>query len=132
MRPVIVKDLTTQQLIAGRGYVTQGLERAIGLLSRNTFHEGEALIIPRCDAIHTWFMRFPIDVLFLRQGVVVKALPAVGPFHVVASSGAETVIELPVGTIQRSGVVVGHRLEWSVLRRELGGKPLDKIATGWV
>src|SRR5689334_9231432 len=50
-----------------------GRSRRRGLLGRENLRSGAALILAPCSSIHTWFMRFPIDVLFVgRDGVVLR------------------------------------------------------------
>ncbi|MBI3083216.1 MAG: DUF192 domain-containing protein, partial [Candidatus Omnitrophica bacterium] len=63
----VIRNLTRQTVVAERAAIATGLiRRMVGLLSRSHLDEGEALIFPRCSAIHTWFMRFPLDVVFLK------------------------------------------------------------------
>ena len=86
--------------------------RMIGLLGRAGLDQGDGLVIEPCDAIHTWFMRFPIDVLFVdRQGLVVDAIHGLEPFRVASGRpAATTTIELPAGTLKRAGVHPGARV----------------------
>jgi uncharacterized protein len=86
--------------------------RMIGLLGRAGLDEGDGLVIEPCDTIHTWFMRFPIDVLFVdRQGLVVNAVRELGPFRFASGRpAATTTIELPAGTLKRVGVHQGVRV----------------------
>lgn len=73
---------------------------------------GEALHIVPCNSIHTFFMRIPIDALFLdRDGVIVKALEALPPWRVTGVYfSARSVLELPAGTVAGSGTREGDRL----------------------
>ena len=58
------------------------LERAKGLLGRRGLEPGHGLLIPRCNCIHTLFMRFPIDAVFFdRRGEVVRAVRGVRPWR---------------------------------------------------
>lgn len=83
-----------------------------GLLGRNNLPPGHALLIAPCTSIHTWFMRFPIDVIFVkRDGRVVKIRSAVPPWRFVVALGAYAVVELPTGAIAQAGVKVHDRLE---------------------
>lgn len=86
--------------------------RMVGLLGRAYLGPGEGLYLRSCGAIHTWFMRFAIDVLYLdRNGRVVKAVPALGPFQF--SSGgrhARSTLELPAGTIALTETQAGDEL----------------------
>jgi uncharacterized membrane protein (UPF0127 family) len=57
-------------------------QRLRGLMFRRSLGEGEGLWIEPCRSVHTHFMRFPIDVLFLdAQGVVVGLIPAMAPWR---------------------------------------------------
>ena len=86
--------------------------RMIGLLGRSRLDQGDGLVIEPCDTIHTWFMRFPIDVLFVdRQGLVVNAVHGLEPFRFASGRpAATTTIELPAGTLKRAGVHQGLRV----------------------
>ncbi|MDA8194635.1 MAG: DUF192 domain-containing protein [Thermaerobacter sp.] len=72
-----------------------------GLMGRSTLLPGTAFVFPRTNAIHTFFMRFPIDVVFVdREGRIVRIVKRVPPWRMgpVAWSAAWTV-ELPAGTL---------------------------------
>jgi uncharacterized membrane protein (UPF0127 family) len=74
--------------------------RRRGLLGRDTFPPGAAVVIAPCQAIHTFFMRFPIDVLFVsREGRVVKVRHALAAGRISGALRAYAVIELPAGTV---------------------------------
>lgn len=62
--------------------------RAKGLIGRNGLPRGRGLLIPRCNAIHTCFMRFPIDATFLdRKGRVVKVVRNIRPWRLFVWGG---------------------------------------------
>ena len=84
-------------------------ERIKGLLGRKKLEGGEALIIKSCNSIHTCFMQFPIDVLFLdRNNKVIRAISAMKPFRISnIYLSAASVIELPANTIQNTSTSVG-------------------------
>lgn len=86
--------------------------RLVGLLGRARLSPGEGLHILPCTSIHTWFIRFPIDVLYLdKEGRVVKALHAMSPFRFSwGARGARSVLELPGGTITATQTGVGDQL----------------------
>jgi uncharacterized membrane protein (UPF0127 family) len=85
--------------------------RRTGLLGRQELPEGHAMIIAPTNAIHTCFMRFPIDVAFLsREGRVVKTKAAVKPWRIAASWRGYAVVELPAGTLDRCGTLAGDTL----------------------
>ena len=86
--------------------------RGIGLMGRRGLAEGAGLVIDPCSSIQTWFMAFPIDVAFVaRDGRVVRLAHAVPPWRLGPfARGARAVIELPAGTLARTGTVVDDRL----------------------
>ena len=87
--------------------------RRRGLLGLDHMPDGQGLIIAPCNAIHTWFMRFAIDVVFVaRSGEVVKCRAAVQPWRMaIAWRGAFATIELAAGTLQRCDTVKGDVLD---------------------
>lgn len=89
--------------------------RLKGLLGRNALREGDALCIEPCSSIHTFFMKFPIDALFLRRdGVVVRAVASMRPFRATRFyPSAAMVVELPAGTLARTGTREGDVLAFS-------------------
>ena len=89
------------------------LARMRGLLFTDGLADSEALWIAPCNSIHTFLMRFTIDALFLdRQDKVVKAVSRMKPWRMSAIAfGAKGVLELPEGTIERTGTRVGDQLE---------------------
>jgi len=84
----------------------------VGLLGRRSLAGDEGLLLTPCTSIHTFFMRFPIDILYLdREQVVVKAVRALRPFRLSAClKGGRSTLELPAGAIEASGTQVGDRL----------------------
>lgn len=85
--------------------------RRRGLLGRDALDPQAALIIAPCQAVHTFAMRFSIDVVFVaRDGVVVKISEDVRPGRMTGAWSAFAVIELAAGAIARSGLRRGDRL----------------------
>jgi uncharacterized membrane protein (UPF0127 family) len=85
--------------------------RRRGLLGRDGLPDGTALVIAPSSAVHTFFMRFPIDVVFAdRDGRVVKIRAGVPPWRLVFAPGAFAVVELPAGAAARANLRVGDRL----------------------
>lgn len=85
--------------------------RRQGLLGRDSLPDGSALIIAPSPAIHTFFMRFAIDVAFVaKDGRVVKVRAAVPPRRIAVAWRAFAVIELPAGALERSDTKAGDRL----------------------
>jgi uncharacterized membrane protein (UPF0127 family) len=86
--------------------------RRRGLLGRVDFPRGAALIIAPCGSIHMFFMRFAIDVIFVaRDGRILKACSNVRPWRIAGAWGAFAAIELPAGTVDRTGARRGDYLE---------------------
>ena len=87
--------------------------RGLGLLGRKRLPQGHGLLIKPAWSVHTWFMRFPIDVVFLdRRLTVLKVRTQMRPWHAAARFGAESALELPAGECERLGLEVGDRLAW--------------------
>lgn len=91
--------------------------RLIGLLGRKEIAPGEGILILPCNSVHTLFMRFTIDVLFLDERMaVLRTLPSLKPYRISPIvRGAHSVLELAEGEIERKGIEVGDLLE--VIRR---------------
>jgi hypothetical protein len=85
--------------------------RRKGLLKRDSFPRGSALIIAPSNAIHTFFMRFAIDVAFVtKDGRVLKIRTAMPARRIAASLRAFAVVELPEGTLGRADLRPGDQL----------------------
>jgi uncharacterized membrane protein (UPF0127 family) len=86
--------------------------RLVGLLSHAHLPEGEGLLIVPCSSVHTFFMRFPIDVAFFdRKGRVLKVFISVPPFRLLLGGpGARMALELPSGTLISTGTELGDQL----------------------
>ena len=87
------------------------LARMRGLLGRSSLEPGEGIMLRPCSSIHTFFMRFPIDVVFCdKHYVVLKVAPAVPPWRSRMQRGAKLAFELSAGEAARRGVVPGAQL----------------------
>jgi uncharacterized membrane protein (UPF0127 family) len=85
-----------------------------GLLGRTRLDDGSALILAPCCSIHTFFMRFAIDVLFVRKdGRVVKMYSALPAWRIAFALGAFAAIELPTGTAAASDTRSGDTITLS-------------------
>ncbi len=111
---ITVRNRTRDVLLGDRiGSASDSATRREGLLKRTGLETGEGLWIAPCEAVHCFFMKFTIDVLFLdKKRRVVKAVPSLKPWRVSACLRAHSVLELPEGTIQESGTVTGDELEF--------------------
>jgi uncharacterized membrane protein (UPF0127 family) len=94
--------------------VADGLvSRGWGLLGRKGLEPEKGLLITPCTSVHTFFMRFTIDVLYLSpENSVVKVVPGMKAFRMsMGAKGAKKVLELPKGTLERHDIKVGEHLE---------------------
>jgi uncharacterized membrane protein (UPF0127 family) len=85
--------------------------RRRGLLHRASLDPASALVLAPCRAIHTAFMRFPIDVVFVdRAGIVRHICRRVPPWRIAAAPRAYAAIELAAGTLDAHDLARGDRL----------------------
>ncbi len=93
------------------GAATDSETRRRGLLGRDAMPAGEALVIAPTNAIHTWFMRFDIDVAFVnRDGRVLKVRHKMPPWRMFAALRAFAAVEVPAGVLASSATVAGDAL----------------------
>ncbi len=110
----VALDLQTGLVVADRvTLASRRVERAVGLLGRNHLEQGEALWIAPCHGVHTWFMRFSIDVIVMDAGgLVVDVVSTLKPWRMrLPKPGAYSVLELPAGTLVTAPVKVGDRIQ---------------------
>lgn len=113
MRVVRITNTTRTSLLSEQCEVARSfLARGRGLMGRPELGAGKGLLIDPCSSIHTFFMRFPIDVVFVnKQQRVVGLRAAMPPGRPYAGAwGARAVIELPAGTIAASRTELGDLL----------------------
>jgi len=110
-----VSNVTRQTVLASAAELAdRGEKRRKGLLGRNQLAPGEALWILPCEAVHTFFMRFPIDLVYLdRNHRIKKVRSNVRPWRLSACLTAHSVLELASGTIRDTQTRPGDRLEFS-------------------
>lgn len=86
--------------------------RMRGLLGRRELARDEGLLIRPTWSIHMFFMRFPIDAVFVdRDGVVVRIVAGLAPWRMASHRGAKAVLELAAGEAARRGLEPGERIE---------------------
>ncbi len=114
MKEVLVTKKGTGIVIGERIAIADtSLSRLVGLMGRPRLPEGGGLLITPSSGVHTFGMRFPIDVIALdRDMQVVDVWSRLRPFRTTRISlKYHRVLELPAGQIERCGVSVGDQLE---------------------
>ena len=114
---LIARNTDTGVVIAQRVAVAATrATRRTGLLHHTSLPEGDALWIVPSRGVHTFGMKFAIDVVALdERGIVVDCVEHLQPWRIrLPRKGTAGVLELPAGWIARTGIAVGHRIEFSV------------------
>jgi uncharacterized protein len=82
--------------------------RMRGLLGRRSLPSGSGILLRPAASVHTFFMRFAIDVVFLDgEGRVAKVVRGLRPWRFAGARGARDVLELPAGHCERVGLREG-------------------------
>jgi uncharacterized membrane protein (UPF0127 family) len=120
---VIVRN-TNRDTVLGEAIqvADTAVRRVKGLLGRECLEDGQGLLFKSCSSLHTLFMRFPIDIVFMdKQGKVLKIRKGVKPFKFVAAPlRAYYALELPTNAVAKSETKVGDRLTFEEETIELG------------
>jgi uncharacterized protein len=87
------------------------LARMRGLLGRTDLPRGEGVLLRPAASIHTFFMRFPIDAVFVdKEGTVVGVEHGLKPWRTARRRGAHAVLELAAGEADARGLAAGQQL----------------------
>jgi uncharacterized protein len=110
---LVLRNLRTGRIVANRLLPAfESQTRRTGLLKHTSLDDGEAMIIAPTNAVHTWFMKFDIDIAFVtRDGRVLKARDTVRPWRMTGALGGYAVIEMKAGSFSAADTVRGDRLE---------------------
>ena len=110
-RMALVNQRTDEALAERIELAVTRSDRRKGLLGRDVFETSSALIIAPCFSIHTMFMRFDIDAVFVDDdGRAVKVIRRLAPWRIAADATAHAVVELPGGSLEQQEVAIGDRL----------------------
>lgn len=106
------------QVVCERCELADGLfSRGRGLLGRRELRRGQGMLIRPTWSVHTAFMRFAIDVVFLDSDLtVLKVAQRLRPWRAAFRRRAHQALELPAGECERLGIGVGDRLAWGLLQ----------------
>jgi hypothetical protein len=108
----LIVNLTRGNAVCVGELADRPLPRMRGLMGRSGLPAGEGLLLRPAPSIHTAFMRFPIDALFLDRSLrVLSIVECLQPWRTASKRSARAVLELPAGESARRGVSVGDRLE---------------------
>ncbi|OFZ19718.1 MAG: hypothetical protein A2X94_16825 [Bdellovibrionales bacterium GWB1_55_8] len=117
-----LKSLKNQAVIADKCIVAERfLDRLRGLIGRTLLASGEGMLFPRCNDVHMWFMRIPIDIVFLtelpgiegsRKFKVCSVREQAMPWRLLPlrDGRAEHTLELPAGTVRAQSIHPGDEL----------------------
>lgn len=109
----VLKNLTRKEVLANQVEKTSGFfGRMKGLMGKSSFDQNHVLWIPYCNSIHTFFMRFPIDVIFVDKNLIVKSVyKNIKPWRVLWPIwGASSVFEFSSGHLQKTIIEKGDQL----------------------
>jgi len=108
-----VTNQTRGRMLADRADIADtSAKRRTGLLKHKGLAPGEGLWIVPCEGVHTFAMKFPIDVVFLnRKRKILKIRPNMVRRRIALSLMAHSVLELPAGTLEETGTERGDQLE---------------------
>lgn len=105
---------TTGKILVERCFVARSFfARFLGLMGRESIPADEAVLFPKCNSIHTFFMRFAIDVVVVSaSGEVIKVIVAMKPWRMMLPvRGARDIVELAAHRANELGIRVGTRLQ---------------------
>ncbi len=111
------KDKTRKELIAAE--VTEAsnfFDKLFGLVTRRKLKDNQGFLIKSCNSIHTFWMRYNIDVVFLdKKNLVLKIYHQVRPFRATPFvKNACSVLELPSGHIKKTSLKVGDFIKFEI------------------
>jgi uncharacterized membrane protein (UPF0127 family) len=109
---VLVRNQTRNTILGESVEVADTSEkRRAGLLKHARLDPGSGLWIVPCESVHTFFMKFPIDLVYLdKHRKVRKVRHAVPPWRMSACLTAHSILEFPAGTAEKSGTQPGDEL----------------------
>jgi uncharacterized membrane protein (UPF0127 family) len=116
MKRFSVRNTTRGTVLATRARLASSFaDRFMGLMLRARIEDGGGLLLTRSSSIHSWWMRFRFDAVFVdRDNRVTKVVPSMRQWWVAfGGRGAKDVIELPAGTAAATGTVAGDQLEYA-------------------
>jgi uncharacterized membrane protein (UPF0127 family) len=116
---VLVRNQTRNAVLGDAVEVADTSEkRRVGLLKHERLEPGDGLWIVPCESVHTFFMKFPIDLVYLdKKKKVRKVRHAVPAWRLSACLSAHSILELPAGTAEKTGTQAGDDLSIETLNQ---------------
>jgi uncharacterized protein len=110
---IVVRNQTRNTILADAAEVADTSEkRRTGLLKHNRLEPGQGLRIIPCESVHSFFMKFVIDLVYLdRNKKVRKVRHRMVPWRLSACLSAHSILELPAGVVEATGTQEGDQLE---------------------
>jgi uncharacterized protein len=122
MKRLLARNVNLNSVIADKvGVAATRAARRTGLLNHERLEPGEALWIVPSRGVHTFGMKFAIDVVALdERGVIIDCVPDMKPWRIrLPRRGTAGVLELPAGRVAASGTEIGHRILFEMTATEL-------------
>ncbi len=110
---MVVRNLTRNTILADAAELADtSAKRRTGLLKHDRLDPGHGLWIVPCESVHSFFMKFAIDLVYLdRNKKVLKVRHRMVPWRLSACLTAHSILELPAGAVAASGTEKGDQLE---------------------
>jgi uncharacterized membrane protein (UPF0127 family) len=110
---------TSGSLVLPRVWLARSAwERMRGLLGRPPLAADEGMLITRCGSVHTFGMRYALDLAFIdRDDRICKLVSALHPGRMAGSRSAVSTLELAVGTLAATGLKAGDHVTWKEIRQ---------------
>jgi uncharacterized membrane protein (UPF0127 family) len=117
MLKILVRNQTRRTVLADAAEVADSsAARRVGLLKRTRLDPGKGLWIVPCESVHTFFMKFSIDLVYLdRHHTVRQVRHRMPPWRVSVCLAAHSILELPAGTVEATGTRRGDQLQIETL-----------------
>lgn len=108
-----IKNATREVLLTGNCRVANNfMSRFLGLMGTSSLPQGSGLLIKPCNSIHMFFMKYPLDIIFISSdNTIVYLMENIKPWNfskIVRQ--AVSVLELPAGTISLTKTIIGDKI----------------------
>jgi len=109
---ILVRNQTRNTVLADSAEVADtSAKRRTGLLKHDRLERGHGLWIVPCESVHSFFMKFPIDLVYLdREQKVRKVRHHMAPWRMSVCLSAHSILELPAGVVEATGTQAGDQL----------------------